>query len=1112
MIDLITGPFRSGKTGQVISRLKEELDAGRSPILAVPSRMQRDALSLRLSSALGKGYAGKVIYTLSEAVKESVRDLSEPLTVISDFECYILFKLLFEENRKKLRYFNNTRSGSGILKLIYSSITQMRDGILLRNSGTSPDGLFTAGESAAEGLLPKFAGKNPSAKWDDLALLFREYEKKLTSSGLCDTSLLLLKAADELDRNSPFAGRCSLLALDGFLDFTSCQFEFVKSLIGSFDKKGMPVLFTLPSTGSPVTDRTLNALKGTFQTRITEQGRPAEGFSSLAHAVLEKERKEKPFSLPVRTLCAFGKYREVELIGNEIKKLVAEKGLRYNEIAVIVRNPDSYSNTFRQVFREMDIPLYNSKDEPLKNNPVILFLYSIIRSVLQERSIDNIGLTALVRSNYLAKKDYPELIRNLPVFSAYFRGAPKDWEDEINAMITRYTDMRTRCFLEEEDTELTLDEITARIERLKKVKKELLSLLKGLFGLDKDFSIDDFLQWLSGVIDLLGIKNALNSPVGGNDVTALSAKDFTAFRKLLDTLRSMKRSLTIFKKEVFGGEEFFQLFDGLIRDITYRYQYYPADSVRVLTPFDARETVFRAVFIAGLNEGEFPGKPSSSLLDIRERRSFNDLAGRIVLENEESRGDTEKLDFAVALSRASDILYLSRTPYNESGSEILPSYFWSATVQWNPPCEEIELSEEMIPSEDSLQKYGGLYDRKTLARSGSDVLESHDIAALAEEYPFMASAVRMKKYTDEIDALNGHFEIPGAPDKKLPFGSIYAGHLDFSEDTGEDRENREYVLKKIAGKSLSSSLLETFGNCRYQYFLKYLLNIRPDAYPSQDIRSAFKGQFYHAVLKEYCERTKDLTGKQIQEQLEAINRMLDDIMEEQAEKYASKEGEKGLFSMEKEYYRTILRNFISYDAAELRDRQPGEMEKAISRDIDLGGGIFVNTVGSIDRVDEQKDMSGGHSAYRIIDYKSGGISHIKKNSYIPLKLFQGFVYAKAYAMETGRTVNDISYVSIETDEKDRLKDKTVTVFPYQAADKRIVSNFNELWGQKEKEIIAALELMQKGDFLPFTVESDYSEEVLAFYRPLKAMESDSKCSFCQYTDACPRRVKKCPDW
>lgn len=1107
MIELITGPFRSGKTAAVLSRVKEETEAGKAPLIVVPSRMQRDALSLRLSGSLGKGYAGKLIYTLGEAVQEAGAGLTRPLSVISDFECYILFKLLFEENQQKLRYFGNIPSGGGVLKLIYSSVARMRDGVLLRKKAPSADELFSASDGD-EDTIARYAGKHPSAKWDDLALLYRLYERKLASSGLCDTSLQLLLAAEALDGNGKFAEGRSLLAFDGFFDFTSCQFEFLKSLSAFFARKGLPVLFTLPSAPSAALRQTRDTLEKHFEVRTEELGRPPEAFSALSHAFLDRNRKDAQFTLPVRTICAFGKYREVELIGNEIKKLVSEKGFRYNDIAIIVRNPDLYANTFRQVFREMDIPLFNSKDEPLKNNPVILFLYSLIRSVLQERSVDNIGLTALVRSNYITAKTYPSLSRELPVFPVYFRGAPKDWEAEIDSTIARYTDMRTRCFLEEDDTELDVDEITARIERLKKVKKELMSLLGTLFSLGEAFTIDGFLQWLSAVIDTLGVKNALRSPAGGDETTALAAKDFTAFRKLLDTLRSMKRSLNIFGKETFSGDEFFHLFDGLISDITYRYQYYPVECVRVLTPFDARDTSFRCVFVAGMNEGEFPGKPSSSLLDIGERKSFNDLAGRIVLENEESRGDAEKLDFAVSLSRASEILYLTRTPYNENGTEILPSYFWTSVTSMNPPAEQIDLSEEMIPSEESLRDYGGLYDRKTLARSGSNVLDPGDIAGLSAEFPFMEASSRMRHYTDEIDRLNDHFENGNPDNRSVPFGKIFAGYLDLGSTDGNELPN---TRNKKPGLSLSSSLLETFGNCRYRYFLKYVLKIRPDAYPSQEIQSAFKGQFYHSVLKEYCEKTKDRTGPEILERIGEYNRMLDDIIEEQAAKYSVKEGEKGLFSMEKEYYRAVLKNFILFDAEELRDRQPSELEKTISRNIDLGEGVTVNAVGSIDRVDEPADAS-GESAVRIVDYKSGGVSHIRKNSQIPLKLFQGFLYAQAYAIESGRAVDDVTYVSIETDEKDRLKEKTARVFPYQANDKRVIRNFREIWDQKEKEILAALELMKKGDFLPFTNVSDYPEEVLNFYSPLKSVESDSKCSFCPYTDACPRREKPDPDW
>jgi hypothetical protein len=214
------------------------------------------------------------------------------------------------------------------------------------------------------------------------------------------------------------------------------------------------------------------------------------------------------------------------------------------------------------------------------------------------------------------------------------------------------------------------------------------------------------------------------------------------------------------------------------------------------------------------------------------------------------------------------------------------------------------------------------------------------------------------------------------------------------------------------------------------------------------------------------------------------------------------EGEKGLFSMEKEYYRSFLRQFAEYDALNLRDYKPVYTEHPINSFLDAGLDSPVPIAGSIDRIDSARN--GGPGQYRIIDYKTGSVSHFKNDYMIPMKLFQGFIYAWSVKGEISR----ISYVSIEKNERQRVSD----ILPF-CRGSLTVNNFREIWEQKTEEIKAVFKLIRDGDFKPKTLESDFGENILEFYKKFYeasgrvAVESEGKCTFCPFTPACQRSDK-----
>jgi ATP-dependent helicase/DNAse subunit B len=100
-----------------------------------------------------------------------------------------------------------------------------------------------------------------------------------------------------------------------------------------------------------------------------------------------------------------------------------------------------------------------------------------------------------------------------------------------------------------------------------------------------------------------------------------------------------------------------------------------ADAVLLAEPLEVRARRFRAVFVCGLQEGEFP-RPSSPEPFLSDERRFElAVAGGLRLRAREDALPAERYLFYAALSRATERVFLAYRSSDEEGNLALPSPF-----------------------------------------------------------------------------------------------------------------------------------------------------------------------------------------------------------------------------------------------------------------------------------------------------------------------------------------------------------------------------------------------------------------------------------------------------
>src|SRR6185312_336448 len=222
------------------------------------------------------------------------------------------------------------------------------------------------------------------------------------------------------------------------------------------------------------------------------------------------------------------------------------------------------------------------------------------------------------------------------------------------------------------------------------------------------------------------------------------------------------------------------------------------DRVLVATPERIRARRFDAVFVCGLQEGEFPrGRVPEPFLSDDDRRAIATATG-LVLPIREDELDRERHLFYVAASRAERTLFLSTRFSDEEGNP-QPSSFFLEDVK--------DLFSEIEPRRRSL----------------SDVVWPPAVAPTDVEFERAAAALGPRV-----------------------------------EVSGPDGLSDEDLLERLGSQAaFSASALETFADCPVKWLVERLLN--PEAL-EPDPEAMVRGRYAHEVLELTLARLRERTG------------------------------------------------------------------------------------------------------------------------------------------------------------------------------------------------------------------------------------------------------------
>ena len=781
-------------------------------------------------------------------------------------------------------------------------------------------------------------------KLEDITNLYDLYNNSIQNQYIDENDGLTL-LAEELEESNEFKN-CDIY-IDEFAGFTLQEYEILRKLmrisheititicadnlqentnadIDTFysNKQTVKRILEIANQEQIEVEKPI-FLNTPYRFKTEELQHLAENMASPFYKKYDKQNENLSIFL------ASNPYSEIENVAIQITKL-AKKGYKYEEMAVITKNIDTYSSLCKAIFEQYNIPVFIDEKKDLGSNILVRYVLSLLEIFAKNWSYESVfgyiktGLLDLDTQEIAVLENY--------CLKWGIKGSKwhaKEWN----------------FYNETEEQQKQI--IYAR----DKVVEPLLKLKKQLAGLKTVKEIT------TGLYEFL-IQNNI-------------------YEKLKQKIEELKQNneLEIAKQYELSIKILTDLFDEIVlvlgnKNITFdRYAKIlkmgfnqsdlgtipaTADQVIVGDVDRSRSHKVKAVFIIGLNDGSFPSiQKDEGFLDDKDRNILKEQGIELAKGTIEQIYD-DNFNIYKAFTTAEEKLYLSYASSDAEGKSLRASILINKIKRIFPNIKE-----------------------------QSDVIERKSEVLLSKT-TFDELLVNLRNFTqgEEIEPI--WFDVYNyyqANYKAKLESAIKA--LQYKNEPEKLKQNK---LEKLYGNTLKTSVsrLEQYQACAFSYYLKYGLKLKEK--DSFNVEAVDTGNLMHEVIDSFFERLDELniSVKNIEE--EQIKQITEDIVEE---KLALKKYD--IFNSIPKYrilaqrLKKVITKSMKYivDSLkysdfevlghELEFKQGGQYEPII---YELKDGKKVEITGKIDRLDIAKTAEGNY--IRIIDYKSS-IKNINLN-------------------------------------------------------------------------------------------------------------------------------------
>lgn len=710
--------------------------------------------------------------------------------------------LICQNHVDELKTFGKTALKAGFATEMLSLITEFK------RYGVSPEALISVAEKKEDSVI--------AGKLSDIALIYEKY-LDFISSGYSDSDDNLSRLALYLSEHKPLSGRH--IFIDRFSSFTPIELNIIKLLMR--DASSVTVTLCLPKNESGFhfasAENTLQALENAARELSCECSyeyldREISGELSFIErsffSYTPKAYDDAPEN--VFMFVADSMYSEVEHTARTIFNLVREKKADYSDIFVLCRDSEAYAPFIKSIFPTFSIPVTDTERISAAAHPLSLYILSSIEAAISLSSFT--PLLKYLKSGFCGiDRSEADIFENYILASGIY---PSQFYNNEKWLY------KTDMYRSKNADDSLIDTVNETREKILAELRPLKNALKG------SVNAEAFCRAVYSFMEETALPSKVSKII--NELTASGETDrASTLESVYNCIISAMDSLIACSKDaVLPSSKFLSVFrEGLCAVSS---SIIPSGIACVNFEGASRTKGAHApiVFILGLNSGVFPKIPESGgILTNSERIMLDGM--NIPLSPDKEHLNYEELALLYsALTAAENRLYLSYPLRSADGASLSPS--------------------------SGIQKIHELFPRLI---ADSDVTEgkvSDCIASPESTFRRMLAALNSYALGEDIDPewfmlldwYKKHgYHIPKIPNSFSSMGKVSSLDSD--------------MINSLFPDSFKTSIskLESYSECRFRYFMNYVLKARPRL--SADFNRGDVGSLLHMYAENVSSYLED---------------------------------------------------------------------------------------------------------------------------------------------------------------------------------------------------------------------------------------------------------------
>ncbi len=917
-IKFVIGTAGSGKTHYARQKAAELALSGKKAALLVPEQFSFETERAILNLLEPKHANNVEVFSFTRLANRISRQIGGIAGKrLDDCGRAALMNVAMGQVRDYLNLYAAKKKGQDFISSMLTAICEFK------SCAITPEMLSDAASRATESVLAQ--------KLNELSLIYGAYNACLANVGSIDPLDDLSRLAKNMETVDYFGGVAVMC--DSFTGFTRQELAVIKKIIEQCDE----FIITLCCDNSlDSSSDSLNLFASVYKTiqAISEfdsdisyeylDGHPR--FSSPELAAIESEifriSDRTPHTEPTDNVAIYSaadKYDEAEFTAREIRRLVRENGMRWNDFAIICRTASEYQGQLLRALELQGIPYFCDKRATINNSPIIRFALSALDIVNNKwRSED---IFRWIKTGMIDDFTMMEAAA-LENYCFIWGITGNSWHKEFTQSPYGYTDK------EHENEKEMLDKINNS-------RRKVVDLLTDFENEVKKNNVKgiDLSTAMYNLLDAADSAKCIERmiPKLSQEEAEEQGQIWNSLMNILDQLANILSDTTV------SLTEFTDLFTlmvgscdvGKIPQSMDQVVFGSADRIRTANP--------KVVFVLGANDGVFPMTPTQSgVFTENERKELISMQLPLSGDMEESTVSEQFLAYS-AMTSASERLYVT---YSSAcnGESLYSSEIVSELRMILPQCRNLSSNSEV-----SLDMIEGVEAGFLLA---SMCINDH-----TEFSKSLIEAYRNRsEYADKIKVV---------------------GQANVKSELTLHSKNNAYSL---FGKNIriSASKAECFHNCKFMYFCKYGMQAIPRR--RAELNPLEYGNVVHYVLEKLLKNhdTSILSDSaQLKEKIAVyLEEYLNNVM-----------GGSDMKSARFLYLFRRLVETLSVLAVQLSEEfakslfRPEAFELPIDGvgvkplKIPLSDGTEISVGGKIDRVDVFHNN--GKSYVRVVDYKTG---------------------------------------------------------------------------------------------------------------------------------------------